>query len=156
MKTVSFFAFALSLVVTSVSAQAETLLVHRMTDGQFVIGGAQYQVSAELGRAWMELTFLVSNRNNESSKSPFSPFYMRAKVPGLSYDVANSQIVFAGAKGTVVCATTSVKHSFWGTKLLINPTGKCATRTEYAAHQEDDGFEMRTVHTYDTYFSTQE
>jgi hypothetical protein len=155
MKVTLLFALFCAFFTTA-SAQAETFLIDQQGDTKMLNGGSQFQVSAELGRAWMEITFLISNRNNESSRSPFSPYYVRAKVPGLSYDAANGRIVFSGAKGLTVCANTSVRHSVWGTKLLINPTGKCATRADYALHQVDDGFEVKAVHTLDTYFSVQE
>ena len=51
-------------------------------------------------------------------------------VPGLSYG-ANSEIVFEGQSGKVICAKTHLKENFLGRGMhfVIEPTGECRTVT---------------------------
>jgi hypothetical protein len=142
------------LIISTGAASAGSVLIDRQPDLGQSLSTSRYRVNPDLGRAWLVLDFTspgidpddwrnLSIGTNESK---------RTQVPGLSYDAANSRIVFAGEKKVVTCAGVVARRN----KLLISPTGHCYVRSVKVVADVDDGFEIKPERFVETTFYADE
>ena len=143
----SVFVFAIASVLAASSAHAASVLIDREAAG-LQITGLHYRVNPALGRAWALVETYESSVSGGDEADPSGE--TRVQVPGLAYDAAAGQIVFAAETGKVVCANVVSKPR----KLLITATGACGFHTAAGSVVTDDGFEMHTVRTVDVFFDT--
>jgi hypothetical protein len=142
----SVFVFGLSVIALSASAHAATAVLIDQEDSGLQVTGIEYRVNPAMGRAWALVETYDSSIAGGDDGDPAGE--SRVKVPGLSFDAAASQIVYAAEGGQVVCANVVSQPR----KLLINPTGACGFHTARGSHVVDDGFTAHVEHTLDVYF----
>lgn len=102
----------------------------------------RFVANPELGRAWIEVTVHDPHQRDDSSLTQIV-HHSRFKVPGLSFDAATSQIVFAQGGNLISCADVAPRRTLFGKTTAVRPTGNCAIATESATLAEDDGFHVR-------------
>lgn len=135
-------------------ASAGSVLIDRQPDVGQSFSTSRYRVNPELGRAWLVLDFIGPGVDPDDWRRPMIGVTesLRTQVPGLSYDAANSRIVFAGEKKAVTCAEVVARR----TKLIITPTGHCNVRSAHVVTQVDDGFEVKPARFVETTFYADE
>src|SRR4051794_19460717 len=120
---------ALSVVVFVLGMSANAAVTDSkviLSDGNTSLSlmHTDYKFNPALGRAWFELW--LNDSSFAYSDAAVGTYKERVLVNGLSYDAANSQIVFDAPQGRVVCAkVTTQTHRIRRPTVQINPTGAC-------------------------------
>ncbi|MGK5083974.1 hypothetical protein WDW37_11795 [Bdellovibrionota bacterium FG-1] len=127
----SVFVAAVLGLVFSFPASADSIpVLHYAAYDDYA--GYRYIVDTAKGAASLQVSFTEVQPTDTTPMhgSPFVRHTFDATVPGMSFDTAASQIIFMGQVGKVVCATVTEKHTVFGTKLMIRPTGSCDARVK--------------------------
>jgi hypothetical protein len=78
-----------------------------------------------------------------------------AQIPGLSYDVANHEVVYETNGAKTVCATVDDRTGPFSHHEKITNTGACSVTALVENHVEDDGWSIYRFRALDTYFNVQ-
>lgn len=104
---------------------------------------ADYEVnlkSPELGRAWLSVSYTDADPGDNLGQLGRS---VDVKVPGLSYDPVNHEIVYKRNDGSSVVCADDVRKSLW-LGIAYRDTGRCAIRLDNSILRLDDGFYLRS------------
>jgi hypothetical protein len=145
----NLMALCLGLVL-SLPASAASVMIGQV-DRSLSVTGLTYQVNAEMGRAWVYVN--THDANAIGGDGQDADGSSREMVPGLAYDAAKMQIVFAQDGASVVCATVSQRRGFFGgSRLVIVPTGLCGFHVEASTVTRDDGFDPIRYSVWNVFF----
>src|SRR5687768_7591683 len=92
------------LLVFVSAAQASVSVVDERLAHQFRVDAVGYGLAADLGRAWINVTYEDASKCQHSYYHCDPREFARFKVEGLSFDAANSQIVLRQGADRTVCA----------------------------------------------------
>ena len=84
----------------SVVHAAPFVVFEKEKESETSLISAKFEVNRKLGRAWLKIEISDSGSNGEDSIVEV----IRRRVDGLSYDLANDNVVYTSADRTVVCA----------------------------------------------------
>jgi hypothetical protein len=106
-----------------------------------------FAINAELGRAWVEVTFDAASPEDR-------PEVVRVRVPGLRYDAATKAIVFQDEDRIVECARVELRGRGAFARHAISPTGRCELTHRYVRVPIDDGFAIEDVQRFEVHLKT--
>lgn len=136
-------ALAIGLCMTAAQAQATPIFKAPLSASD-ASKSKRFAINPELGRAWVEID--IHHSFSEQSESH------RVAVPGLSYDKAAGQVVFAAEGRNVVCATVE-EAGFWiFSHPRVEPTGDCELTRKYVKMPVDNGFAVDVVEHFEVHF----
>jgi hypothetical protein len=113
-----------------------------------------FEVNPETHRARVVVEYTYPDaliyERNDPTRGPQSSV---VQIPGLTYDVANHDVIFASNGTRTVCATVAEHAGFFGRSDKITKTGACDVTAHAENHAEDDGWSIRHFRSLDTFFN---
>jgi hypothetical protein len=120
---------SLLLLLSSVAANAKTLVVDREVPPSVSVAGTSFAADPTLHRAWLVVDFLEHGGEEEQVYSQTVP------VAGLTYDPATRTIRLQDGEREVTCAVG--KRLLWAT--YYRATSACPIRVQQTLERNDDG-----------------
>lgn len=115
-----------------------------------------FEVNPETGRARIVVDYTYPDAMTYVPNDPTGgPQPSVVQIPGLTYDVANHEIVFESNGAKTVCATVDKRKGLFGRREKITNTGACNVKARVENHAEDDGWSIHRFCSLDTYFNVQ-
>ncbi|HEY1801247.1 MAG TPA: hypothetical protein VGG46_09975 [Terriglobales bacterium] len=112
-----------------------------------------FEVNSETRRARVVVEYTYPDeRIYEREDDGGGPKPTIAQIPGLKYDIADQEVVYAANGTTSVCANVEDHKGFLGRHLWAKSTGVCIVEVEDVKHAQDDGWTIRRFKAIDTYF----
>lgn len=142
------FIFLFTLFAFSAAA-AEIKVLDVFPIGFSTSGTSQkFEVNKDLGRAWVSIS--LPSSDPEAMDNEY-----RVKVPGLSFNAANSTVELVVEGKIVECADVyeTGRWAFRQTKVKLN--GNCRFEHRYETVSVDDGFEIKEHQKFRVYLITE-
>jgi len=124
------------IVSVSPPGPERVLVMDAVVSNAYVNAAAEFAVSDEAGRAWVEAAV-----DNGGEGEVWDHKTLRAKLEGLSYDARTREIAYAGNGSRVVCARVTKSRFLFVTWTSIKRTAACQLLSRFESVVHDDGFE---------------